>query len=434
MCPVVAIVGRPNVGKSTFFNRLIGRREAITDAMSGVTRDRNYGFSEWNGYLFNVIDTGGYVIGSEDNLEGEIRKQISLAIKESDAVFFMVDITTGLITTDYQVAQLLRESKKPTFLVVNKVDSAKYLSQAVEFYALGFDRYYCLSFSSGSGDLLDALISVFPKKGIKRNVSEILPKLAIVGRPNSGKSTLLNTLLGEERHIVTDIAGTTRDAIQVPYYRFGLECILIDTAGIRKKSRITEDLEFYSVMRTVRAIEHADVCLLMIDVQRGWQEQDMNILHLVKKNRKGLVIIVNKWDTLEKNPYTLKIYEKIIREKIAFFSDIPILFISAFTKQRVIKSLEMAMQVFKNRHQKIKTSRLNELMLPIIQTTPPPATRGKYIKIKYCTQLPTFTPQFAFFSNTPQDIKESYKRFIENQLRKNFNFNGVPLTIYFRQK
>ncbi|WP_103328051.1 ribosome biogenesis GTPase Der [Bacteroidetes bacterium endosymbiont of Geopemphigus sp.] len=436
MYPVVAIVGRPNVGKSTFFNRLLGRREAIVDAISGVTRDRHYGLSEWNGRLFSIIDTGGYITGSEDQFEREIRKQVSLAIKEADVLLFMVDVRTGLIAMDHQVAQLLRESQKSALLVVNKVDSSKYLPQAVEFYSLGFDRYYCLSSSngSGSGELLDALVSALPEKEIEKDASDILPKFTIVGRPNSGKSTLINALLGEDRHVVTHIAGTTRDAMQVPYRRFGLECILVDTAGIRKKSRVTEDLEFYSVMRAVRAIEYADVCLLMIDAQRGWQAQDMNIFRLIEKNRKGLVILINKWDTLEKDSATLKTYEKLIREKIAPFNDVPILFISALTKQRVLKGLETAMKVFENRHQKIKTSRLNELMLPIIHASPPPALRGKYIKIKYCTQLPTFTPQFAFFCNTPQYIKEPYKRFIENQLRKIFNFRGVPITIYFRKK
>lgn len=436
MYPVVAIVGRPNVGKSTFFNRLLGRREAIVDALSGVTRDRNYGLSEWGGHLFTVVDTGGYAKGSEDRFEEEIRKQVNLAINEADVVLFMVDVKAGLIASDHQVAQLLRKAQKPVLLIVNKVDSGKYLSMATEFYALGFDDYYCLSSSSGSGsgEVLDALIGILPKKEKGKEVSEDLPKLAIVGRPNAGKSTLLNTLLGEERHVVTDIAGTTRDAMQVPYRRFGLECILIDTAGIRKKSKVSEDLEFYSVMRAVRAIEYADVCLLMIDAQRGWEAQDMNIFHLIEKNRKGLVVVVNKWDVLKKDSFTMKAYEKNIKEKIAPFTDVPILFISALTKQRVLKTLEVAMEVAQRRTQKIKTSLLNDLMLPIVKTTPPPALKSGYIKIKYCTQLPTFTPQFAFFCNSPQHIKEPYKRFVENQLRKIFNFSGVPLTVYFRKK
>ena len=434
MHPIIAIVGRPNVGKSTLFNRFLGRRDAIIDSISGVTRDRHYGILEWNGRLFTVIDTGGYITDSQNQFFEEIQKQVVIAVKESDLVLFMVDVKSGILNEDYQVAQLLRESQKPILLVVNKVDSVKYIPNTLEFYALGFECYYCISAisGSGSGELLDQLVTMLQKSYTKESCLETLPKIAIVGRPNVGKSTLINTLLGEERHVVTDISGTTRDAIQVHYYRFGIKCILIDTAGIRKKSKVIENIEFYSVIRAIRAIENSDVCFLMIDAQRGWEVQDLNIFRFIEKNKKGIVILVNKWDLIEKDNYTLSVYEKIIKNKIAPFNDVPILFISSITKQRISKTLETALKVYNNRGKKIKTKCLNELILPIIHATPTSSLRGKHINIKYCTQLPTNTPKFDFFTNQPKDIKENYKRFIENKLRQQIDFKGVPLTIYFR--
>lgn len=434
MHPIIAIVGRTNVGKSTLFNRFLGRRDAIIDSISGVTRDRHYGILEWNGRLFTVIDTGGYITDSKNQFLEEIQKQVVIAVKESDIVLFMVDVKSGIMNEDYQVAQLLRESQKPILLVVNKVDSVKYIPKTLEFYALGFECYYCISAisGSGSGELLDKLGTMLQKSYTKESCLETLPKIAIVGRPNVGKSTLINTLLGEERHVVTEISGTTRDAIQVHYSRFGIKCILIDTAGIRKKSKVIENIEFYSVIRAIRAIENSDVCFLMIDAQRGWEVQDMNIFRFIEKNKKGIVILVNKWDLIEKDHYTLSVYEKIIKNKIAPFNDVPILFISSITKQRISKTLETALKVYKNRGKKIKTKCLNELILPIIHATPPSSLRGKHLNIKYCTQLPTNTPKFYFFTNKPKDIKENYKRFIENKLRKQIDFKGVPLTIYFR--
>lgn len=432
---IVAIVGRPNVGKSTFFNRLLERREAIVDSIAGVTRDRHYGKSEWNGKEFTLIDTGGYIEGSEDVFEGEIRKQVSLAIDEANAIIFVVDVQEGLVDTDVEVANLLRKTKKPVFLVVNKVDSAKSLHDAAEFYQLGWENYYTISAISGSGtgELLDEVVKTFSDE-LHVDPYEGLPKITIVGRPNVGKSTLTNVLLGEERNIVTDIAGTTRDSIETVYNQFGHHFVMVDTAGIRRKAKVKEDLEFYSVMRSIRSIEYSDVVIIMIDATSGWESQDMNIFALAQRNKKGVVILVNKWDLMEKETNTMRDYEKRIREKLQPFSDVPILFISALTKQRILKAVETAMVVFENRSKKIKTSKLNEVMLPIIQHTPPPAIKGKYIKIKYCTQLPTYTPQFAFFANLPQYVKEPYKRFIENQLRKHFDFNGVPIEVYFRQK
>lgn len=435
MANIVAIVGRPNVGKSTLFNRLLQKRQAIVDDVSGVTRDRHYGKSDWNGREFTVIDTGGYVIGSDDAFETEIRKQVELAIDEASVILFMVDNQVGLTDMDKEVAGLLRRSEKPVLLVVNKVDTNKNLGDTYEFYNLGFEDFYTISSQSGSGtgELLDQTITHFEEAGHK-DPFEGLPRVAIVGRPNAGKSTLTNALLDEERNIVTDIAGTTRDSIETLYNKFGHEFVLIDTAGMRKKGKVSEDLEFYSVMRAVRAVEECDVCVLMIDATRGIEAQDLNILFLAERNRKGVVILVNKWDLVEKETNTMKAYEAEIRKKIAPFTDVPILFISALTKQRVHKTVETIMQVNGNRNRRIKTSKLNELMLPIIEITPPPAIKGKYIKIKYVTQLPTRTPQFAFFANLPQYVKEPYKRFIENQLRKNFDFTGVPIEIYFRQK
>lgn len=435
MANIVAIVGRPNVGKSTLFNRLVQRRQAIVDDVSGVTRDRHYGKSDWNGSEFTVIDTGGYIVGSDDTFEVEIRKQVELAIDEANVILFMVDNQVGLTDMDKEVAQLLRKSKKPVLLVVNKVDTNKNLDDSYEFYNLGVEKFFTISSQSGSGtgELLDEVVTHFDETDHK-DPFEGLPRIAIVGRPNAGKSTLTNALLGEERNIVTDIAGTTRDSIETLYNKFGHEFVLIDTAGMRKKGKVSEDLEFYSVMRAVRAVEECDVCVLMIDATRGIEAQDLNILFLAERNRKGIVILVNKWDLVEKETNTIKEYEAEIRKKIAPFTDVPILFISALTKQRVHKTIEMVMTVNENRNRRIKTSKLNELMLPIIETTPPPAIKGKYIKIKYVTQLPTRTPQFAFFANLPQYVKEPYKRFIENQLRKNFDFTGVPIEVYFRQK
>ena len=435
MSNILAIVGRPNVGKSTLFNRLLERREAIVDSTAGVTRDRHYGKSDWNGVEFTVIDTGGYDVGSDDIFEEEIRRQVQLAVDEATSIVFMVNVEEGLTDTDQEIYQLLRKANKPLYVVVNKVDSAKELLPATEFYQLGIEKYYTLSSATGSGtgELLDDIVRDFPTTEYV-DVFEGLPRITIAGRPNVGKSTLTNALLGDERNIVTDIAGTTRDSIETVYNKFGHEFILVDTAGMRKKSKVSEDLEFYSVMRSVRAIENSDVVILMIDATKGWESQDMNIFGIAQKNRKGIVILVNKWDLVEKETNTMKQFENQIREKIALFSDVPILFISALTKQRILKAVETAVEVYENRKKRIKTSKLNEIMLPIIENTPPPALKGKYIKIKYCTQLPTVTPQFAFFCNLPQYVKEPYKRFIENQLRKNFDFTGVPIEVYFRQK
>lgn len=431
---IVAIVGRPNVGKSTFFNRLIQRREAIVDAVSGVTRDRHYGKCEWNGREFTLIDTGGYVKGSDDVFEAEIDKQVELAIDEADIILFMVDVETGVTGMDEDVAKMLRRVDKPILLVVNKVDNNKRRGDAVEFYSLGLGDYYSVASinGSGTGDLLDAVVEALPEK---ENISEeTLPRFAVVGRPNAGKSSLINALIGEERYIVTDIAGTTRDAIDTTYNRFGFEFNLVDTAGIRRKSRVKEDLEFYSVMRSVRAIEHCDVAIVMVDATRGFEGQDQNIFWLAEKNKKGIVILVNKWDLVEKNHKSTKEFEAKIKQEIAPFTDVPILFVSALTKQRIYKAVETAISVYKNRSNRIKTSKLNDVMLEIIKQHPPPSYKGKYVKIKFCTQLPTPTPQFAFFCNLPQYVKPPYKRFLENKMREHFDFTGVPIVIYFRKK
>lgn len=433
MGAIVAIVGRPNVGKSTFFNRLIQRREAIVDAISGVTRDRHYGKSDWNGKEFSLIDTGGYVLGSEDIFEQEIDKQVELAIDEADAIIFMVDVETGITGMDEDVAKLLRKVEKPVFLVVNKVDNAKRAEDAVEFYALGLGDYFTVSSinGSGTGELLDALVEVLPEA---EEVEDELPRFAVVGRPNAGKSSFINALIGEERYIVTDIAGTTRDSIDTRYNRFGFEFNLVDTAGIRRKAKVKEDLEFYSVMRSIRAIEHCDVCLLVLDATRGFDGQVENIFWLAARNNKGVVILVNKWDLVEKETQSVKQYSQKIRKATEPFTDIPIIFISALTKQRIYKAIETAVTVFQNRSKRVPTRKLNDTMLPIIERTPPPAYKGKYVKIKYCTQLPTPYPQFAFFCNLPQYVREPYKRFLENQLREHFDFNGVPVTIFMRKK
>ncbi|CAM4109391.1 ribosome biogenesis GTPase Der [Gillisia limnaea] len=432
---IVAIVGRPNVGKSTFFNRLIQRREAIVDAVSGVTRDRHYGKSDWNGQTFSLIDTGGYVKGSDDVFEAEIDKQVELAIDEADAIIFMVDVESGITGMDEDVATLLRKIEKPVFLVVNKVDNAKRLENAVEFYSLGLGDYFPIASTSGSGtgELLDALIKALPE--LEDEEETELPRFAVVGRPNAGKSSFINALIGEDRYIVHDVAGTTRDSIDTKYDRFGFEFNLVDTAGIRRKSKVKEDLEFYSVMRSVRAIENSDVCLIILDATRGFDGQVQNIFWLAQRNRKGIVILVNKWDLLEdKETNTLKEYEKVIRREIEPFTDVPIVFISVLTKQRIFKAIETAVEVYKNRSKKIKTSELNERMLPIIEHYPPPAWKGKYVKIKFCMQLPTPQPQFAFFCNLPQYVREPYKRYLENKLREEFDFKGVPVSVYFRKK
>ncbi|CAM1342959.1 ribosome biogenesis GTPase Der [Tenacibaculum amylolyticum] len=436
MSSIVAIVGRPNVGKSTLFNRLIKRREAIVDSVSGVTRDRHYGKSEWNGKEFSVIDTGGYVVGSDDIFEEEIRKQVQLALDEADIILFVVDVEQGITPMDTAVAKLLRQVEKPMFMAVNKVDNAMRAADAVEFYNLGLGDYHTISSvnGSGTGDLLDAIVEEIPAPfDDEEEVSE-LPRFAVVGRPNAGKSSFINALIGEDRNIVTNIAGTTRDSIDTKYNRFGFEFNLVDTAGIRKKSKVKEDLEFYSVMRAVRAIEHCDIAIVVVDATRGFEGQDEKIFWLAEKNRKGIVILVNKWDLVEKETNTMRDFERKIRQTVAPFTDIPIVFISALTKQRIFKAIETAVEVHENRKRKIQTSKLNETMLEIMQHTPPPATKGKFIKIKYCMQLPTHTPQFAFFANLPQYIKDPYKRFVENQLREHYNFTGVPITIYFRQK
>ncbi len=431
---IVAIVGRPNVGKSTLFNRLIQRREAIVDAVSGVTRDRHYGKSDWNGKEFSLIDTGGYVLGSDDIFESEIDKQVELAIEEADAIIFMTDVVSGVTGMDEVVTNLLRKSSKPVFLVVNKVDSSKRTDDAVEFYSLGYEKYYTLSSinGSGTGDLLDDLVKVLPEEE-EEEVTE-LPRFAVVGRPNAGKSSFINALVGEDRYIVTDIAGTTRDSMDTPYNRFGFEFNLVDTAGIRKKGKVKEDLEFYSVMRSIRAIEHCDVMLLVLDATRGFDGQVQNIFWLAHKNNKGVVILVNKWDLVEKDHKSVKEYERVIREQCEPFTDVPVVFISVLTKQRIFKAIETAVEVFKRRSNRIKTSVLNDTLLPLIEAYPPPAYKGKYVKIKYITQIPTAYPSFAFFANLPQYVRDPYKRFIENKLREKFDFNGVPVTVYFRKK
>lgn len=434
MSAIVAIVGRPNVGKSTLFNRLIQKREAIVDSVSGVTRDRHYGKSDWNGIPFSLIDTGGYVVGSDDVFEKEIDKQVELAIDEADAIVFMVEVETGIIGMDEEVAQLLRRAKKPVFLAVNKVDNAMRQDAAVEFYSLGFDKIYPISGinGSGTGELLDDLVKALPEQ--VENTGDELPRFAVVGRPNAGKSSFINALIGEDRYIVTDIAGTTRDSIDTTYNRFGFEFNLVDTAGIRRKKKVKEDIEFYSVMRSVRAIEHADVVILLVDATRGFDGQVQNIFWLAHRNNKGVLVLVNKWDLVEKDHNTTLAFEKEIQKQIAPFTDVPILFISAVTKQRIFKSIETAVEVYKARSRRIATRKLNDTLLPIIERTPPPAYKGKYVKIKFCTQLPTPHPQFAFFCNLPQYVKDSYRRFLENQLRELYDFKGVPITLFFRKK
>ncbi|MBO2526048.1 MAG: ribosome biogenesis GTPase Der [Bacteroidales bacterium] len=434
MSNILSLVGRPNVGKSTLFNRLTQTKEAIVDSVSGVTRDRNYGKADWCGYEFSVIDTGGYVVGSDDIFESEIRKQAALAIDESDVIVLLVDGREGLTPLDEEVAQMLRKSKKPFYLAVNKIDSPSNYLDYTEFYALGMENIFPISAVSGSGtgDLLDEVVKHFSKE---ENVQlEDLPKITIVGKPNVGKSSIINTFLGYERHIVTPIAGTTRDSIFTRYTGFGFDFYLIDTAGLRKKKKVEEDLEFYSVMRTIRAIENSDVCILMCDASQGFDAQDLNIFSLAARNRKGIVVVMNKWDLVEKDNKTHKQYEDLVRQRIAPFTDVPIIFTSVINKQRIYKVLETAIEVHKNRSRKISTSELNDVMLPIINQTPPPMNKDKVIRIKYVTQLKTSFPAFAFFCNLPQYVKDSYKRFLENQIRERWNYSGVPMEIYFRRK
>jgi len=432
---IVAVVGRPNVGKSTFFNRLTETRQAIVDEVSGVTRDRHYGKVIWNGHEFSIIDTGGYVTNSDDVFEEEIRKQVILAIEEADIIVFLVDVISGITDLDQTIATLLRKIKKPVMLVVNKVDNANRLYDASVFYGLGLGDYFALSSinGSGTGDMLDQLTSMFAKK-VEEEEEEETPKIAVVGRPNVGKSSLVNALIGEERNIVTPKAGTTRDSIHTRYNKFNHDFYLVDTAGLRKKGKVKEDLEFYSVMRSVRAIEHADVCLLLLDATIGIEAQDVNIFHLIERNWKGVVVLVNKWDLVDKETQTIKQFEARIKERLEPFVDVPVLFISALTKQRIHKALELAIEVFTNRQVRIPTPKLNEVMLKIIEENHPPAVKGKFVRIKYVTQLPTHAPAFAFYCNLPQYIREPYKRYLENQIRKHFNFTGVPIRIFMRKK
>ena len=432
---IVAIVGRPNVGKSTFFNRLIQSREAIVEETSGVTRDRHYGHSDWNGKSFTVIDTGGYVVGSDDIFEEEIRKQVALAIDEADLIVFVVDGKEGLHVLDEDVAEMLRRSHKKVLVAVNKIDIPNQSDAVSDFYGLGLGEVFPISSmtGTGTGELLDEMTRLLPDTDTERN--DGLPRFAVVGRPNVGKSSMINAFMGTERHIVTDIAGTTRDSINTRYKAFGMDFMLVDTAGLRKKGKVYENIEFYSVMRSIRAIEECDVAVLVIDAKEGFGTQDMNILHLIEKNRKGLVIAVNKWDLVEKDSNTHLEFERQIREKTAPFTDYPIIFTSAVNKQRVFKVLESAHKVYENRKRNIPTSELNDKMLEIIGSVPPPtASRGRYLKIKYMTQLKTATPQFVFFCNLPDDVKDNYKRFLENKIRENWNFNGVTIQMFFRQK
>lgn len=433
MGSIVAIVGRPNVGKSTLFNRLHGERKAIIDDISGVTRDRIYGASDWNGKKFTVVDTGGFVHGSEEVFEAAIRTQVKIAIDEASVIVFMVDVTTGITDLDENVAEMLRKCKKTVFLAVNKVDNNQRLLLANEFWSLGFENTFFLSSitGSGTGELLDAVATEIEDEP---EIDESIPKIAIVGQPNVGKSSLTNVLLGEDRNIVTDIAGTTRDSLHSEYNKFGKHFILIDTAGIRKKAKVHEDLEFYSVMRAIRAIEEADVCILMIDAVSGMESQDQSIFGLIKQRHKGVIILVNKWDLVNKETNTARDMEAIIKKKIAPFDDVPIIFTSVLDQQRIFKAIEEALEVYKNRTQKIKTSVLNEFIEEATQKFAPPSHRGKFNSIKYGNQLPTYYPAFAFFCNHPKHMKESYKNYLENQLREKFNFKGVPISIYFREK
>ena len=433
---LVAIVGRPNVGKSTLFNRLVGMRQAIVDETAGVTRDRHYGKCEWCGTEFSVVDTGGYTSHSDDVFEEEIRKQVVLAIEEADLVLFMTEAATGITDYDEEIADLLRRSGKPVVVAVNKVDTGAKMYDAFQFYSLGLGEIWSISAATGSGtgDLLDEIVRQLPADSRPEDAHPELPHIAVVGRPNVGKSSMANALLGTERNIVTPVAGTTRDSIATYYNKFGHEFMLVDTAGMRKKSKVHEDLEFYSVMRSIRAIEHSDICILMVDAQTGVEAQDMNIFNLIVRNQKGCVVVVNKWDTVEKDSNTMKRYKEAILERLAPFNDVPVIFTSVLKKQRILDVLDAAAKVYDNYSKKIPTSKLNEEMLPVIEDYPPPAWKGKYVKIKYVTQLPTRSPKFAFFCNLPQYLKAPYKRYIENKLREKFDFTGCPIQIFFRQK
>ena len=432
---LVAIVGRPNVGKSTLFNRLVGNRQAIVDSTAGTTRDRHYGKTDWNGREFSIIDTGGYSVNSDDIFEDEIRKQVMLAIEEADVILFMVEVGTGVTDLDMMMAEVLRRAKKRTILVCNKVDNYDLIYSSNDFYSLGLGDPFCISSMSGSGtgDLMDEILKHLPED-CQAEELEDLPRITIVGRPNVGKSSLTNALLGTDRNIVTNIAGTTRDSIHTRYNKFGMDFYLVDTAGMRKKGKTMEDLEFYSVMRSIRAIEASDVCILMLDAQQGLESQDLNIHNLIVRNRKGCVIVVNKWDLIEKGNNTMKEWKEALAKRLAPFNDIPIIFTSALNKQRILDVLQTAIRVYESRSRRISTSEFNDYMLPIIEETPPPSTKGKYIRIKYAMQLPTPTPQFVFFCNLPQYIRENYRRFLENHLREHWDFSGVPIQIYFRQK
>ena len=434
---LVAIVGRPNVGKSTLFNRLTQTRHAIVSDVAGTTRDRQYGKCEWCGKEFSVVDTGGWVVNSDDVFEDAIRQQVLIATEEADLVLFLVDVQTGVTDLDMDVAEILRRTKLPVILVSNKTDNTNQQFYAAEFYSLGLGDPFCISAATGSGtgDLLDEVLNRLPEK-TKDDIDENIPRFAVVGRPNAGKSSLINAFIGEDRNIVTDIAGTTRDSIYTRYDKFGFDFYLVDTAGIRRKNKVTEDLEFYSVMRSIRAIENSDVCILLLDATRGIEGQDMNIFQVIQRNNKGLVVVVNKWDLVEdKSQQAISHFENAIRSRMAPFSDFPIVFASALTKQRIFKVLEMAKEVFLNRQRRVSTSKLNEEMLPLIESYPPPSIKGKYIKIKYCAQIPeTQIPSFVFYANLPQYIKEPYRRFLENKIRERWNFSGTPINIFIRQK
>jgi len=434
MSSIVAIVGRPNVGKSTLFNRLIQKREAIVDSQSGVTRDRHYGFSYWNGKDFTVIDTGGYILGGDDNYEKEINGQVMIAIEESDVIIFAVDVESGLNSTDSEIARLLHKSNKDVIVAINKVDNYERQLDSNEFHSLGFKKIFNISAinGSGSGELLDELVSFFPDESSIK--VEDIPGFAVVGRPNAGKSSFINALLGIDRYVVKDEAGTTRDSIDTHFNRFGFDFKLIDTAGIRRKSKISDDVEFYSVVRSIRTIENSDVCLIIFDASRSFDAQVKNIFWLAARNNKGIVILVNKWDLVDKKTNTIKLFEEQIRKELEPFVDVPIVFMSTLTKQRIFKAIETGMAVYKNRKTLIVTRKFNEAMLPVIERNPPPAYKGKYVKIKFCTQLPSPYPQFAFFCNLPQYVKDPYKRYLENQIREIYDFNGVPINIFFRKK